>query len=101
MLEGGKGIYTSGTYLIEDIYIGKIINTQINENKVKFDPIWGNGFSSALLLEETDKGLLLRKKEESKLSWKDTFKAMAEEKEDWDDFDTALLDGLEEDNFDN
>ena len=59
------------------------------------------GFSSALLLEETDKGLLLRNKEEDrKLSWKDTFKAMAEEKEDWDDFDTTLLDGLEEDNLD-
>ncbi|MEA1921278.1 MAG: AbrB/MazE/SpoVT family DNA-binding domain-containing protein [Pseudomonadota bacterium] len=59
-------------------------------------------FTSDLLLEETDQGLLLRKKgEEGKFSWKDTFKAMAEEKEDWGDFDTTFLDGLEEDNFDN
>lgn len=52
-----------------------------------------------LLLEETDRGLLLRKKDDSKLSWEDTFKAMAEEKEDWDDLDTTLLDGLEDEEF--
>jgi len=57
------------------------------------------GFSNLLLLEETDKGLLLRKKEDDKLSWEDTFKAMAEEKEDWSDFDTTLLDGLEDDDL--
>ena len=48
MLEGGKGIYTGGSYIFEDIYFGRIINTQITENRVKFDPIWGNGFSSAI-----------------------------------------------------
>jgi antitoxin MazE len=37
----------------------------------------------------------LRNKQEDKLSWEDTFKAMAEEEEDWTDLDTALLDGLE------
>ncbi|WP_319522069.1 AbrB/MazE/SpoVT family DNA-binding domain-containing protein [uncultured Desulfosarcina sp.] len=58
------------------------------------------GLKDSLLIEETDQGLLLRNKEESKLSWKDTFKAMADEKEQWDDFDTTLLDGLEDENFD-
>ena len=57
------------------------------------------GFSNSLLLEETDRGLLLRKKDDDKLSWEDTYKAMAEEKEDWDDFDTTLLDGLEDEDF--
>lgn len=57
------------------------------------------GLNNALLLEETDKGLLLRKKEDSKLSWEDTYKAMANEKEDWDDFGTTLLDGLEDEDF--
>jgi antitoxin MazE len=57
------------------------------------------GLSSALLLEETDRGLLLRKKDDKKLSWEDTYKAMANENEDWVDFDTALLDGLEEEDF--
>ncbi len=57
------------------------------------------GFNNSLLLEETDRGLLLRNKEGSKLSWEDTYKAMANEKEDWDDFDTTLLDGLEDEGF--
>lgn len=55
------------------------------------------GFSDSLILEETDQGLLLRKSEDTKLSWEDTYTAMALEGEDWSDFDVALLDGLEED----
>lgn len=51
---------------------------------------------NSLLLEETDRGLLLRKKHDTKLSWEGTYKAMANEKEDWADFDTTLLDGLED-----
>jgi antitoxin MazE len=57
------------------------------------------GFSGSLLLEETDQGILLRKKREDKFSWEDTFRAMAEEGEDWTDFDVTLLDGLEEDDI--
>ncbi|MCP4577235.1 MAG: AbrB/MazE/SpoVT family DNA-binding domain-containing protein [Deltaproteobacteria bacterium] len=57
------------------------------------------GFSNILLLEETDRGLLLRKKDDRKLSWEDTYKAMANEKEDWDDLDAALLDGLEDEAY--
>ena len=53
------------------------------------------GLKNSLLIEETDKGLLLRNKEESKLSWENTYKTMANEKENWDDFDATLLDGLE------
>ena len=56
------------------------------------------GLSSSLTLEETDEGILLRKKQEAKLSWEETFKAMAEEGEDWTDLEGTLLDGLEEDN---
>ena len=58
------------------------------------------GLKNSLLIEETEKGLLLRNKEESKLSWEETFKAMADEKEQWDNFDATLLDGLEDENFD-
>lgn len=57
------------------------------------------GFKNFLLIEETDKGLLLRNKEENRLSWEDTYKTMADEKENWDDFDTTLLDGLEDEEF--
>jgi len=53
------------------------------------------GLSSSLVLEETDQGILLRKKREDKLSWQETFKAMAEEGEDWGAFDAALMHGLE------
>jgi len=59
------------------------------------------GFANSLILEETDCGLLLRKKQEDKLSWDETYKAMAEEDEDWSDYDSTLLDGLEDDNIDN
>ena len=55
------------------------------------------GLTDSLLLEETENGLLLKKKGGSKLSWEDTYRAMAKEREeDWDDFDTTLLDGLED-----
>ena len=57
------------------------------------------GLKNSLLIEETDKGLLLRNKEESKLSREDTYKTMANEKENWDDFDTTLLDGLEDEDL--
>ena len=54
---------------------------------------------SSLLIEETDRGLLLRNKKESKLSWEDTYKAMANQKEHWDDFDLTLLDGMGDEDF--
>ncbi len=57
------------------------------------------GLKNSLIIEETEKGLLLRNKEDSRLSWEDTYKAMASEKENWDDFDTTLLDGLEDEDF--
>jgi antitoxin MazE len=53
----------------------------------------------SLLLEETERGLLLRNKEENKLSWEETYKAMANEKESWDDLDLTLQDGLEDEEF--
>ena len=55
------------------------------------------GFKTALLLEETETGILLRNKDEKRLSWEDTYKAMAKETENWDDLDVTLLDGLEND----
>ncbi|MCI5132776.1 MAG: AbrB/MazE/SpoVT family DNA-binding domain-containing protein [Candidatus Electrothrix sp. EH2] len=54
------------------------------------------GFVDSLILEETHTGLLLRKQENKKLSWEETYKAMSEEQEDWSDFDVTVADGLEE-----
>ena len=58
------------------------------------------GFSHALVLEETSQGLLLRKKQDDKLSWLETYKAMANEGDEWIDFDQTLSDGLDDDDFD-
>jgi antitoxin MazE len=58
------------------------------------------GFSDTLLLEETEQGILLRSVATPKLSWEETFKAMAAQQEDWDDFESTLLDGLDHDEFD-
>ncbi len=45
----------------------------------------------------TDKNTILRYLLKSnKLTWDDTFKAMSEEKENWDDLNVALMDGLED-----
>jgi len=58
------------------------------------------GFSDSLLLEETDQGILLRKEKGAKLSWEQTYQQMAQEQEDWDDFDITLSDGLEGEELD-
>lgn len=57
------------------------------------------GFSGPLLLEETEEGVLLRQMQDEKLSWADTFRAMAQESEDWQDFENTIVDGLEMDDF--
>lgn len=57
-------------------------------------------FEDSLLLEETEQGLLLRKKNDDKSSWEETYQAMAVEQEDWSDFDVTLLDGMEDTGFD-
>ena len=57
------------------------------------------GFSESVVLEEKEEGVLLHKKEDNKLTWEETFKSMAKEKENWNDFDVTLTDGLEEENL--
>ncbi len=49
----------------------------------------------AVIVEEREEGLLLRGKKDKRLSWEDTFKAMAREREDWSDLDATLRDGLD------
>ena len=53
------------------------------------------GWSDSLVLEETDRGISLYSKEENKLSWQETYRAMAVEDEDWNDLDATVADGLE------
>lgn len=81
----------------------------IRRKKVKIVPIGNSqgirlpkevlrkyGFVDSLILEETNTGLFLRKQENNKLSWEESYKAMSEEQEDWSDFDVTVPDGLEE-----
>ena len=58
------------------------------------------GFSDRLLLEETEQGILLRQIDDVKLSWEETYKEIAQEHEDWQNFDNTLLDGLDSVKFD-
>ena len=53
------------------------------------------GWSESILLEETEEGLLLGRDAGDKLSWKETYKAMAAADEDWSDLDVAMADGLD------
>ena len=53
------------------------------------------GWSDRLLLEEVEGGVVLRGKETHKLSWKDTYRAMAAEAEDWSNLDITLSDGID------
>lgn len=49
----------------------------------------------AVVVEEREEGLLLRSKQDKRLSWEDTYKEIAREREDWSDLDTTVADGLE------
>ena len=54
-----------------------------------------HGWSDSLVLEDREEGIFLYSKEKNKLSWKETYRAMAAEKEDWSDLETTVADGLD------
>ena len=53
------------------------------------------GWGDSLVLEETEQGVLIYGNERNKLSWKETYRAMAADNEDWSDLDVTAADGLE------
>ena len=53
------------------------------------------GWSDSLVLEEMDEGVYLYSKEKNKLSWQESYRAMAAENEDWSDLDATVADGLD------
>ncbi len=57
------------------------------------------GFNETVLVEEIENGLFL-KSDDTKLSWKDTFKEMSQGNEDWSDFEVTLSDGIDTDAYD-
>ena len=52
------------------------------------------GWGDWLVLEETEHGVLLRGKDRNKLSFKETYRAMAADSEDWSGLDATVADGL-------
>lgn len=89
--------------------MGKDAMTTVpNTREVKFVPIGNSkgiripkelrlkyGWGEELVLEECENGILLQAGNTGKLSWEDTYRAMAAADEDWDDFDVASADGLD------
>jgi antitoxin MazE len=48
-----------------------------------------------IVLEAHEETLVFRNKGDKRLSWEDTFKAMAREREDWGDLESTITDGLD------
>ena len=48
-----------------------------------------------IVLEAREEALVFRNKRDKRLSWEDTFKDMAREREDWSDFEGTIADGLD------
>ncbi len=52
------------------------------------------GWSDFIVMEESEDGVFLRGRSQARLSWKDTYRAMAAAEEDWSEFDTVAGDGI-------
>ena len=52
--------------------------------------------STAIVMEETEHGILIRKRDSDLLSWEETYREMAQKDEKWEDLDIALSDGLDD-----
>ena len=52
------------------------------------------GWGETIVAEETEEGFLLRR-DKGRLSWEDTYRAMAAADEDWSDLDATVADGLD------
>ena len=53
------------------------------------------GWGDSLVLEEAEEGIFLYSNQKDKLSWKETYRAMAAEHEDWSDLDATIADGID------
>ena len=53
------------------------------------------GWGDSLVLKETEEGVFLYSNEKNRLSWKETYRAMAADHEDWSDLDATVADGLD------
>ncbi len=53
------------------------------------------GWNEFIVMEEAEDGVFLRARDQSKLSWEETYRAMAAAAEDWSDFDETTADGID------
>ncbi len=53
------------------------------------------GWGDSLVLEETEQGVLIYGNERNKLSFKETYRAMAADSEEWSGLDATVADGLD------
>ena len=53
------------------------------------------GYGEKVVLRETENGILLERNEDRKLSWADTYRAMAASEEDWSDWNDMDLEDVE------
>ena len=51
--------------------------------------------TDTIVLEAHEEGLMFRNKHDKRLSWENTFKEMAREREDWSDLDATVADGFD------
>ena len=49
----------------------------------------------ALVLDAQEERLLLRGTQDARMTWEETFRDMARDKQDWSDLDAAVADGIE------
>ncbi len=54
------------------------------------------GLTDRVIMEEHPDAIILKPPPTNKLSWEDTFAEMAQEKEDWNDFDQITGEGLDD-----
>jgi antitoxin MazE len=68
-----------------------------NSRGVRFpkDVLVRYAIRDAVVLEQREDGLLLRPKNDARLSWEETFREMSREREDWSDLDAVVADGLD------
>lgn len=52
------------------------------------------GWGDSIMLEEMEDGVFLRSRKRDKLSWNETYRAMAALPEDWSEFDSVVADGV-------
>ena len=50
--------------------------------------------SAAIVMEETEQGILIRKRDSDLLSWEETYRETARKDEKWEDLDIVVSDGL-------